>query len=147
MARYIKANQLVAKFLQLEKDRNTVSDGNYLLWQNDMLRFGPLTQLSQTLAQIGGISLMPHEAKEEQDGTVVRPLPQALDSRFIIPSNNSSTTEPETPDTGDGTENSTEGGDNTETGTEETPKEPETGDKDTGNETGTETDNKDKEGE
>ena len=28
---------------------------------------------------------MPHEAREEQDGAVTRPLPQATDSRFIMP--------------------------------------------------------------
>lgn len=85
MARYIKVNPLVAKYLQLESDRNSVKDGNYLLWQSDMLKFGPLTQLTEILTQIGGIALMPHEAREEQDGTVTRPLPQATDSRFIMP--------------------------------------------------------------
>lgn len=85
MARYIKVNSLVAKYLQLESDRNAVKDGNYLLWQSDMLKFGPLTQLTEILTQIGGIALMPHEAREEQDGTVTRPLPQATDSRFIMP--------------------------------------------------------------
>ena len=85
MARYIKANPLVARYLQLENDRNTLSDGNYLFWQNDMLEFGPLTQLNNTLAQIGGIALMPHEAREEQDGTVCRPLPMAIDARFQRP--------------------------------------------------------------
>ena len=84
MARYIKANPKVAKFLNLESDRNTVKDGNYLLWQADMLAFGPLTQLHDTLQQIGGIALLPHEAREEQDGTVTRPLPQAADPRFIV---------------------------------------------------------------
>lgn len=84
MARYIKVNPLVAKYLQLESDRNSVKDGNYLLWQSDMLKFGPLTQLTEILTQIGGIALMPHEAREEQDGTVTRPLPQATDSRFIM---------------------------------------------------------------
>lgn len=84
MARYIKANPKVAKFLDLERDRNTVSDGNYLLWQADMLAFGPLTQLTETLQQIGGIALMAHEAREEQDGTVTRPLPTPTDPRFII---------------------------------------------------------------
>lgn len=84
MARYIKANPRVAAFLGLMRDRNTVTDGNYLLWQSDMLAFGPLTQLSETLAQIGGIALLPHEAREEQDGTVVRPLPTATDPRFIV---------------------------------------------------------------
>lgn len=83
MARYIKVNPLVADYLNLSNDRNTVKDGNYLLWQADMLRFGPLTQLTETLKQIGGLALMPHEAKEEQDGTVVRDLPIAEDPRFV----------------------------------------------------------------
>lgn len=85
MARYIKANALVAKFLNLENTRNAVKDGNYLFWQNDMLAFGPLTQLSETLRQIGGIALMPHEAREEQDGVKSRPLPIAEDKRFVFP--------------------------------------------------------------
>lgn len=84
MARYIKANRKVAEYLHLENDRNTVKDGNYLLWQGDMLAFGPLTQLQETLTQIGGIALLPHEAREEQDGTVLRPLPTPTDERFII---------------------------------------------------------------
>ena len=83
MARYIKVNPLVADYLNLCNDRNTVKDGNYLLWQADMLRFGPLTQLTEILKQIGGLALMPHEAKEEQDGTVVRDLPIAEDPRFV----------------------------------------------------------------
>ena len=85
MARYIKANPLVARYLQLENDRNMVSDGNYLFWQNDMLRFGPLTQLNDILVKIGGIALMPHEARSEQDGTICRPLPMATDARFQQP--------------------------------------------------------------
>lgn len=85
MARYIKANPLVARYLQLENDRNTVSDGNYLFWQNDMLKFGPLTQLNDILVKIGGIALLPHEARTEQDGTVCRPLPMATDARFQQP--------------------------------------------------------------
>lgn len=85
MARYIKANPLVARYLQLENDRNMVGDGNYLFWQNDMLKFGPLTQLNDILVKIGGIALMPHEARSEQDGTICRPLPMATDARFQQP--------------------------------------------------------------
>lgn len=85
MARYIKANPLVARYLQLENDRNMVGDGNYLFWQNDMLKFGPLTQLNDILFKIGGIALMPHEARSEQDGTICRPLPMATDARFQQP--------------------------------------------------------------
>lgn len=85
MARYIKANPKVAEYLNLQTDRNTVADGNYILWQSDMLAFGPLTRLPETLTAIGAIALMPHEARQEQDGTVTRPLPVATDPRFIIP--------------------------------------------------------------
>ncbi|MCM1022423.1 MAG: hypothetical protein NC403_09500, partial [Muribaculaceae bacterium] len=58
---------------------------NYILWQGDMLAFGPLTRLTDTLAAIGAIALMPHEAREEQDGTTLRVLPEATDPRFFIP--------------------------------------------------------------
>lgn len=84
MARYIKANPKVAAYLHLENDRLKLKDGNYILWQGDMTAFGPLPMLNDTLTKIGGIALMPHEAKQEQDSTVVRPLPVATDERFIM---------------------------------------------------------------
>ena len=84
MARYIKANPKVAQFLRVENDRNQVKDGNYLLWQADILPLGRLTDLPQILEQIGGIALMAHEARQEQDGTVVRELPTATDPRFVV---------------------------------------------------------------
>ena len=84
MARYIKANPKVAQFLRVENDRNQVKDGNYLLWQADILPLGRLTDLPQILEQIGVIALMAHEARQEQDGTVVRELPTATDPRFVV---------------------------------------------------------------
>ena len=84
MARYIKANPKVAQFLRVENDRNQVKDGNYLLWQADILPLGRLTDLPQILRQIGGIALMAHEARQEQDGTVLRELPTATDPRFVV---------------------------------------------------------------
>lgn len=84
MARYIKVNPKVAEYLHLENDRNKVTDGNYLLWQADMLAFGRLSELPEILIKIGGLSLQAHEAREEQDGTVVRKLPVATDPRFIV---------------------------------------------------------------
>ena len=104
MARYIKANPKVAAFLHLENDRNTVKDGNYLLWQGDMLAFGPLTQLSVTLEQIGGIALLAHEAREEQEGVVIRELPTATDERFVMPAAESTTGETAETTTGTTTE-------------------------------------------
>lgn len=93
MARYIKANPKVAQYLHLENDRNQVKDGNFLLWQADMLAFGRLTELPQILEQIGGIALAAHEARQEQDGTVIRELPTATDSRFVV--ENSKTEQPD----------------------------------------------------
>ena len=84
MARYIKANPKVAQFLRVENERNRVKDGNYLLWQSDILPLGRLTDLPQILEQIGGIALMAHEARQEQDGTILRELPTAIDPRFVI---------------------------------------------------------------
>lgn len=84
MARYIKANPKVAAYLHLENDRLKLKDGNYILWQGDMTAFGPLPMLNETLTQIGGIALIPHEAKQEQDGEYNRPLPVATDERFIM---------------------------------------------------------------
>ncbi|MCM1020827.1 MAG: hypothetical protein NC403_01320 [Muribaculaceae bacterium] len=104
MARYIKANPLVAKYLNLENDRNAVKDGNYILWQGDMLAFGPLTRLNETLAAIGAIALMPHEAREEQDGTVTRALPEATDPRFVVSAPVVEITEDETTDTAENDE-------------------------------------------
>ena len=124
MARYIKANPLVARYLQLENDRNTVSDGNYLFWQNDMLKFGPLTQLNDILVKIGGIALMPHEARSEQDGTICRPLPMATDARFqqsikanvndAIVGSNPESTEQGSDDEGENTESTDNGGNSNE---------------------------------
>jgi hypothetical protein len=103
MARYIKVNPKVAQYLHLENDRNQVKDGNYLLWQADMLAFGRLTELPQILEQIGGIALAANEARQEQDGTVVRELPTATDSRFIVekdePVSEETTEQPDTDET------------------------------------------------
>lgn len=97
----------------MEKDRNKVKDGNYLLWQADMLPFGRPTELPQILEQIGGIALQAHEARQEQDGTVCRELPIATDSRFVVE-------KPETP--AEGAEG-TEATDKTTTEGEEVPAE------------------------
>ena len=107
MARYIKANPKVAQYLHLEKDRNQVKDGNYLLWQADMLAFGRLTELPQILEQIGGIALAAHEARQEQDGIVVRELPTATDDRFVVEKDETEAEQPETIEPGN-TEGETE---------------------------------------
>lgn len=113
MARYIKANPKVAQYLHLENDRNQVKDGNYLLWQADILPLGRLTDLPQILEQIGGIALMAHEARQEQDGTVVRELPTATDPRFVVEKDEPVAEEPTEQPT-DGTAESEESSEATE---------------------------------
>ena len=97
MARYIKANPKVAQYLHLENDRNQVKDGNYMLWQADMLAFGRLTELPQILEQIGGIALAAHEARQEQDGIVNRELPTAPDDRLVVKTAEAEQTESDDP--------------------------------------------------
>lgn len=84
MARYIKVNPKVAQYLHLESDRNRVKDGNYLLWQADILPFGRLTELPEILERIGGVALLAGEARQEQDGIVIHELPEATDETFKI---------------------------------------------------------------
>ncbi len=84
MARYIKVNPKVAQYLHLESDRNRVKDGNYLLWQADILPFGKLTELPEILERIGGVALLAGEARQEQDGIVIHELPEATDEAFKI---------------------------------------------------------------
>ena len=115
MARYIKANPKVAAYLHLENDRLKLKDGNYILWQGDMTAFAPLPMLNDTLTKIGGIALMPHEAKQEQDGTVVRPLPTATDERFIM----EAATEQDEDDTNTNTTDERQDGDGYATASEE----------------------------
>ena len=134
MARYIKANPKVVSYLHLENDRNKLKDGNYILWLQDMMAFGPLPRLADTLQRIGAIALLPHEAREEQYGISTRPLPVATDPEFIIEEPEAETETPagesgdgngetETPTGGEGTsESETPAGEPGEgTGETETP--------------------------
>lgn len=129
MARYIKANSKVAEYLKLENDRNKVTDGNYLLWQADMLAFGRLTELPQILEQIGGLALQAHEAREEQDGTVVRKLPIATDPRFVVEEAAEQPGNADTPTDAPETDTDTEAGE--EPAPEQEPESPENGQSET----------------
>lgn len=98
MAKYIKANPLVAKYLHLEGDRNTAKDGNYLLWQGDMVAFGRPAELYDIAVRIGALVLTPYEARQEQDGTVLRPLPVATDDRFVTDAQREAQKETDSPE-------------------------------------------------
>lgn len=84
MERYVKANVKVVKHLHLENDRTQLRDGNFLLWMQDLLPFGPLTNFPQILSRIGAIALDGKAAREEQDGITSQRLPVATEERFVI---------------------------------------------------------------
>lgn len=84
MAYYIKVNRKVFDFLSLPNRPMQLPDGNYLLWQADMLAFAPIHMLMETCAAIGAVALTPSQAAAEQRGLLVTPLPVATDPRFII---------------------------------------------------------------
>ena len=84
MERYVKANPKVVKHLHLENDRTQLKDGNFLLWMQDLLPFGPLTNFPQILSRIGAVALTGQEARQEQDGETSQRLPVASEERFII---------------------------------------------------------------
>lgn len=92
---HCKANKKVWAYQNFRvNDRYQCKDGNYILWQNDMVNIG--SKLGMTIGsdfrqflvdvceQIGAVLLTLPEAKEEQDGTVTRTLPTALDVRFQL---------------------------------------------------------------
>lgn len=103
MEKYVKANRKVAEFLHLENDRTQFSDGNFLLWMQDIMAFGNLINFDQILAQIGAVALDGDSAKQEQDGKCTHLLPVATDERFVIE-------EPATDET-DGKDESSSGND------------------------------------
>lgn len=83
MAYYIKVPPSVAVEKGLDALRNRTSDGNYLLWQEDFRSACPSMELSalrRAVTAAGGLLLSPSEAREECDGTTIRPLPEVSDS-------------------------------------------------------------------
>jgi hypothetical protein len=92
---HCKANKKVWAFQNFRvNDRYQCEDGNYILWQSDMVNIGSKLGLTigsdfrqflvDVCEQIGAVLLTLPEAKEEQDGTVTRTLPTALDVRFQL---------------------------------------------------------------
>jgi hypothetical protein len=94
MGYYIKARKIVHDSLGFATgDRQKTPDGNYLLWQADIVKLGDRLGLQfgtnyyeyliRVAALVGALVLTAKEAKEEQDGKVQRTLPVATDERFI----------------------------------------------------------------
>ena len=84
MVYYYKVNRKVAESANLAAVRFHTKDDCYILWQLDMKEFGSLLDIPGTMVRIGAIRLKPREAKQEQDGSVLRPLPVPTDPQFVI---------------------------------------------------------------
>lgn len=70
MAYYIKVTKAVADSLGLTAIRNKTADGNVILWQSDLAKFGERGDNIFVRAKIvGGIALTAVDAKKEIDGT------------------------------------------------------------------------------
>lgn len=83
MAKYIKASLRAAQLMKKDRcGRQRTSDGCVLLWQNDMLPLGPLTDLETNAARIGALVLTAEEAREEARGITHRPLPEPTDPAY-----------------------------------------------------------------
>lgn len=68
MAFYIKVTKVVADVLKLSDIRNKTADGNVLLWQADIAGM-PGATIFERAGHVGGVALLPQQAKAEIDGT------------------------------------------------------------------------------
>lgn len=69
MAYYIKVTKAVADKLGLTAIRNKTADGNVILWQSDLAKFGNRGENIIARAKyVGGIALTAVDAKREIDG-------------------------------------------------------------------------------
>lgn len=76
MAYYIKVTTAVADKLGLTAIRNKTADGNVILWQSDLAKFGNRGDNIFVRARIvGGVALTAMDAKREIDGTPTPVVP------------------------------------------------------------------------
>ena len=82
---FVKVSPYVAKKMQLDGLRFKTADGNYLLRQADFMVFGPLFNLSEYAAQVGGVILSDEEAAANVRGEVNTPLAVPTDNDYLDP--------------------------------------------------------------
>jgi hypothetical protein len=124
MIYYCKANKKVWEFKGFRaNDRYQLKDGNFILWQADILSIGSklgmsigkdgLTKfLSRVCEQIGAVLLTIDQTKEEQDGTTTTAMPTPLDDRFKMDNTSYSNANGVTDDLSVNEESSEPAGDN-----------------------------------
>ena len=82
---FVKVSPWTAKKLNLDRTRIRMADGNYLLYQTDLLVFGPLFRLREYAARIGGAVMSDREAAANQRGEMTTALPAATDPEWMAP--------------------------------------------------------------
>lgn len=80
---YIKTPKELAIHLGFKYSRPQFPDGNYLLWDRDLLRFGNSSSFPQLIPALGCVILTPEEVRAEQDGGEPNELPVAIDERVV----------------------------------------------------------------
>jgi hypothetical protein len=118
---YGKVNSKVLDFMNVEKESlYQYADGGYLILQTTMRNLATRLKIQmngnwldlyqRTMAQVGGLVLTQQESKDEQDGKVSHPMPQAIDQRFRVEVEKTSATESEDdiPTTDEGEEQSSD---------------------------------------
>jgi hypothetical protein len=87
MIYYYKVNEAVVRKLGLTEVRKRLQDGNYIIWFLDMkslmMELGS-DSFDELKAQVGALSLTPLEAKQEQDGKVMRNMPEPTLPEFVM---------------------------------------------------------------
>lgn len=86
--RYIKANKEVVKILRLENLRPLLPDGNYLIWDRDLLVLGSSDSFGELIPALGCRELTAQEVRAEQEGGEPADLPEPTDPRIAVNQDN-----------------------------------------------------------
>ncbi len=81
--RYIKARRETARFLNLTELRQVFPDGNFLIWDRDIMRICSPAELDERLASFGCREVSVAEARAEFNGEIVTELPDITDTRIL----------------------------------------------------------------
>lgn len=83
---YIKANRKTVEYLNLQNERNSLADNNFILWETDL--FPISTDIEEALRMTGSIIMTPEQALAEQGEDFSLTLPEPEDPRFKNTNNN-----------------------------------------------------------
>lgn len=77
---YVKANRKTVEYLNLQNERNSLADNNFILWETDL--FPISTDIEEALRMTGSIIMTPEQALAEQGEDFSLTLPEPEDPHF-----------------------------------------------------------------